>query len=207
MAAADQVIAVAMAQRGKPYVFGSAGPDTFDCSGLVVYAYKHGAGISLPHFTGTLWGKGSAISKANLAPGDLVFPNPSHVGIYIGSGQMVVAPHTGTVVQVQSVKTVWGARRIIDPGTAVGLNVQNLDTQTVGSAIPGVDQIKAIYGVFQKFNDMAAYVSDPHAWVRFGMYAAGVALILFGMWKFDTGKAVVQSGVNAVKKVGSSASA
>lgn len=206
MAAADQVIAVAMAQRGKPYVFGKVGPDTFDCSGLVVYAYKHGAGINLPHFTGSLWAKGSSVTKASLAPGDLVFPNPSHVGIYIGQGQMVVAPHTGSVVQVQSVRTVWGARRIITPGTAVGLNVQNLGVQNV-SAIPGVDEIKAIYGVFQKVNDMASYVSNPKAWMRFAMYFAGALLILYGMWKFDTGKAVIQGGVNAVKKVGSGASA
>src|SRR6478736_7869434 len=98
MATADAVIAVAMAQRGKPYVWAAAGPNAFDCSGLCVYAFKLGAGLNLPHFTGTLWAKYPHVSKSQIAPGDLIFPTPSHVGIAIGNGQMVVAPHTGAVV-------------------------------------------------------------------------------------------------------------
>lgn len=204
MPAADQVIAVAMAQRGKRYVFGTEGPDTFDCSGLVKYAYKNGAGISLPHFTGSLWAKGSAVSKAQIAPGDLVFPNPSHVGLAISNTQMVVAPHTGSVVQVQSIRTVWGARRILTPGTAVE-NVAFPNTAPVVD-LPGTGEIKAIYGVFTQVDDVVSYVSNPKFWARAGMYLGGGFLILYGMWKFDTGKAVLQSAVNVSKKVASSAS-
>jgi peptidoglycan DL-endopeptidase CwlO len=94
----------ALTRRGDPYVWGAAGPSEFDCSGLVVWAYAQ-EGISLPHYTGSLWNEGMHVSRADLEPGDLVFffQDISHVGIYIGDGLMVDAPSTGQVVQVQSV--------------------------------------------------------------------------------------------------------
>jgi len=94
----------ALTQRGKPYLWGAAGPDAYDCSGLVVWAFAQ-EGISLPHYTGSLWDSGMHISRADLEPGDLVFffPDISHVGIYIGNGLMVDAPSSGQVVQVQAV--------------------------------------------------------------------------------------------------------
>jgi cell wall-associated NlpC family hydrolase len=94
----------ALTQRGKPYVWGAAGPDSYDCSGLVLWAFAQ-EGISLPHYTGDQWNSGMHVSRANLEPGDLVFffADISHVGIYIGNGLMVDAPSTGQVVQVQPV--------------------------------------------------------------------------------------------------------
>jgi peptidoglycan DL-endopeptidase CwlO len=92
----------ALTQRGKPYVWGAAGPDSYDCSGLVEWAFAQ-EGISLPHYTGSLWNSGMHVSRADLEPGDLVFffADISHVGIWIGNGLMVDAPSTGQVVQVQ----------------------------------------------------------------------------------------------------------
>jgi cell wall-associated NlpC family hydrolase len=94
----------ALTQRGKPYIWGAAGPDSYDCSGLVEWAFEQ-EGISLPHYTGSLWNSGMHISRANLEPGDLVFffADISHVGIYIGNGLMVDAPSSGQVVQVQPI--------------------------------------------------------------------------------------------------------
>jgi cell wall-associated NlpC family hydrolase len=94
----------ALTQRGKPYVWGAAGPDSYDCSGLVEWAFAQ-EGISLPHYTGSLWNSGMHVSRDNLEPGDLVFffADISHVGIYIGNGLMVDAPSTGQLVQVQAV--------------------------------------------------------------------------------------------------------
>jgi len=94
----------ALTKRGDPYVWGAAGPDAFDCSGLVLWAFAQ-EGISLPHYTGSLWNSGMHVSKDDLEPGDLVFffADISHVGIYIGNGLMVDAPSTGQVVQVQAV--------------------------------------------------------------------------------------------------------
>jgi cell wall-associated NlpC family hydrolase len=104
----------ALTQRGKPYVWGAAGPDSYDCSGLVLWAFAQ-EGISLPHYTGSLWNSGMHVSRADLQPGDLVFffPDISHVGIYIGNGLMVDAPSTGQVVQVQPIFDAYvGAVRI-----------------------------------------------------------------------------------------------
>lgn len=94
----------AMTKIGDWYVWGAAGPSTFDCSGLVVWAYAQ-EGISLPHYTGSLWNSGLHVSRADLQPGDLVFffADISHVGIYLGNGLMVDAPSTGQRVQVQPV--------------------------------------------------------------------------------------------------------
>ena len=94
----------ALTQRGKPYVWGAAGPDSYDCSGLVMWAFAQ-EGISLPHYTGSQWNSGMHVSRDDLEPGDLVFffPDISHVGIYLGNGLMVDAPSTGQDVQVQPV--------------------------------------------------------------------------------------------------------
>ncbi len=103
-----QALAAALSRRGDPYVWGAAGPDEFDCSGLVVWAFAQ-EGISLPHFTGDLWNSGVHISRADLEPGDLVFffADISHVGIYLGDGLMVDAPDFGEVVRVEPV--FWSA--------------------------------------------------------------------------------------------------
>ena len=103
-----QALRYALTRVGDPYVWGAAGPSSFDCSGLVVWAYAQ-IGISLPHFTGDLWNSGEHISRADLEPGDLVFffPDIGHVGIYVGNGMMVDAPTFGQDVQVQGV--FWSA--------------------------------------------------------------------------------------------------
>jgi cell wall-associated NlpC family hydrolase len=96
------VIAAAKAQLGKPYVYGSAGPGTFDCSGLTMWAYR-AAGVSLAHYTGSQFQSGRHISRGELQPGDLVFfySDVHHVGIYLGGGQMIDAPHSGAVVRIE----------------------------------------------------------------------------------------------------------
>ena len=113
------VVGVAMAQLGKPYVYATSGPSTFDCSGLVVYAYA-ALGVSLPHSSYALWNVGVYVARDQLQPGDLVFfDGLGHVGLYIGGGQFVHAPHTGDVVKISSLGDSWyaatyvGARRIL----------------------------------------------------------------------------------------------
>jgi cell wall-associated NlpC family hydrolase len=101
--------AVALAERflGVPYVWGGASPTTgFDCSGLVQYVYAQ-LGVTLTHYTGAQFHEGVPVPASQLLPGDLVFFEPSaagpqHVGIYIGNGQFVDAPHTGDVVKISS---------------------------------------------------------------------------------------------------------
>jgi cell wall-associated NlpC family hydrolase len=106
----QQAVSYAESQIGKPYVWGGAGPDTYDCSGLVMWAYAH-AGVNLDHWTGFQWQEGARMAISSLRPGDLVFfatntsdPNTiHHVGMYIGNGEMVEAPHTGAFVRISSI--------------------------------------------------------------------------------------------------------
>jgi cell wall-associated NlpC family hydrolase len=103
-AAAQTAVDTALAQLGDPYVWAASGPDSFDCSGLVQYAYA-AAGVSLPHSSKGQASMGVAVSRGDLQPGDLVaFYSPvSHIGIYIGNGMMVHAPTSGDVVKVASI--------------------------------------------------------------------------------------------------------
>jgi len=111
-----QALRFALTRRGDPYVWGGAGPNDFDCSGLVMWAYGK-VGISLPHFTGSQWNSGEHISRSQLEPGDLVFffPDISHVGLYVGDGLMLDAPTFGQPVQIQPIfwSAYVGAVRII----------------------------------------------------------------------------------------------
>jgi peptidoglycan DL-endopeptidase CwlO len=99
-----QALKWALTRIGDPYVWGAAGPDSFDCSGLVMWAYAQ-VGISLEHFTGDQWNEGEHVSISQLEPGDLVFfyADLGHVGMYIGNGLMVDAPTFGQDVQIQPV--------------------------------------------------------------------------------------------------------
>jgi peptidoglycan DL-endopeptidase CwlO len=102
-----QALRYALTRRGDPYVWGAAGPNSFDCSGLVLWAYAQ-VGISLAHYTGDQWNEGEHISRSQLQPGDLVFfyQDIGHVGLYIGDGLMVDAPDFGETVMVQPID--WG---------------------------------------------------------------------------------------------------
>ena len=112
------VVGIAMQYLGVPYVWGGASPSGFDCSGLIMYVYAQ-VGVSLPHHAASQYGMGTAVSRDQLRPGDLVFFNGlGHAGIYIGGGQFIHAPHTGDVVKISSLSDSWyastwvGARRI-----------------------------------------------------------------------------------------------
>lgn len=107
------VISILRSKLGKPYVYGSKGPDTFDCSGLTAYAYRNALGIEIGGSTYDQINSGIEVSQSELKPGDLVFPHAGHVGIYIGNGQMIHAPQTGDVVKISSVYKFWRARRIV----------------------------------------------------------------------------------------------
>lgn len=117
----SNIVSYAYNFLGRPYVYGAAGPNSFDCSGLTMYVYAR-FGYSLPHYTGSQFSMGSAVSKGNLSAGDLVFFNTygsiSHVGIYVGGGDFIHAPSSGKNITVSSLndsyysKRFAGARRI-----------------------------------------------------------------------------------------------
>ena len=118
--ASEYVIRRAMSQMGVPYSWGggnAAGPSNgidsgagtvgFDCSGLILYAFA-GVGIKLPHYSGSQYNMGRKIPSAQMRRGDVIFYGPGgsqHVTLYLGQGQMLEAPYTGSVVKVSPVRT------------------------------------------------------------------------------------------------------
>ncbi|WP_329135625.1 NlpC/P60 family protein [Streptomyces sp. NBC_01476] len=100
-ARAAQAVAFAYRSLGLPYVWGATGPNSFDCSGLTQASWRS-AGVSLPRTTYAQVNAGARVSLSQLRPGDLVFfySGLSHVGIYIGNGRMIHAPHPGAPVRI-----------------------------------------------------------------------------------------------------------
>lgn len=104
-AAAQKAVEFALAQVGKPYVYGATGPGSYDCSGLMQTAYRN-AGVSIPRTSEAQYQGLPSAPLGNLLPGDLIFTEwgedfpglPGHVGMYVGDGTVVQAPHTGTNV-------------------------------------------------------------------------------------------------------------
>jgi cell wall-associated NlpC family hydrolase len=121
---ASSIINTAYSKMGKPYVWGAEGPNSFDCSGFTSYAFRHGAGISLPRTSIAQAGVGVSVSKGQLQPGDLVFFDSdrdgdiSHVGIYVGGGQFIHASSSKGVT-VSSLNSAFyssvykGAKRVL----------------------------------------------------------------------------------------------
>jgi len=120
------VLTYALSKLGSPYVWGAAGPSSFDCSGLTMMAWSE-AGVSLDHYTVDQMHEGLAVSPAAVAPGDLVLTPgsdspgpglPGHVGIYLGDGlvESAVDPQVGTVVQSWTAFVSGGLDAVVDPG-------------------------------------------------------------------------------------------
>jgi cell wall-associated NlpC family hydrolase len=113
--AAGVAVRYAFSKLGDKYVYGTAGPSTFDCSGLTMAAWK-AAGKSLPHNAASQYHTVAHISKSALAPGDLVFYNGlGHVAIYVGGGMVIHAPNSRTVVKevtIAQAGSVYGYGRV-----------------------------------------------------------------------------------------------
>ena len=101
-------VATAEAQLGKPYLWAGAGPDSFDCSGLTMFAWA-AAGVALPHNAAAQQEMLPAVppDQAHLAPGDLLFYDTpvDHVALYVGNGMMVEAAHSGVPVRLVAMRT------------------------------------------------------------------------------------------------------
>ncbi|MEV5848938.1 NlpC/P60 family protein [Streptomyces sp. NPDC051985] len=115
-ARAAAAVSYAYAKLGSPYVWGATGPDAFDCSGLAQAAYRS-AGVSIPRTTYAQINAGRRVSRSELQPGDLVFfySGISHVGIYIGNGQMIHAPNPSAPVRIAPIDEMpfAGATRVV----------------------------------------------------------------------------------------------
>jgi cell wall-associated NlpC family hydrolase len=114
------LLRVAETRIGAPYRYGSAGPDAFDCSGLVAYAHRQ-VGIAVPRTAAEQFAKATPVERRQLRPGDLVFFRLSgrevgHVGIYVGDDRFVHAPQSGGRVHVASLEDAWYRQRFVGAG-------------------------------------------------------------------------------------------
>ncbi|WP_345425273.1 C40 family peptidase [Actinomycetospora chlora] len=112
---AMDALRTALTQQGKPYVWGATGPSTYDCSGLVQWAYRQ-VGVGLPRVSRQQALIGVPVEPKDARPGDLLFFNSpvTHVGIYVGGGKFLEAPQSGDVVKVSDVRSnLSGVRRIV----------------------------------------------------------------------------------------------
>ena len=110
----NSIVDFAFQFLGRPYVWGAVGPDTFDCSGLTSYVYRHAAGIEITRTTYTQINVGTPVSYSEMQPGDLVFTyDNEHVGIYVGNGMYINATFPGSTVRVTPVTNFYAARRIL----------------------------------------------------------------------------------------------
>ncbi|MCC2278005.1 MULTISPECIES: C40 family peptidase [Streptomyces] len=111
----DRALRIAESKAGAPYQWGATGPYRFDCSGLTLYSFKH-AGKQLPRTAEDQYNRTEHIPASVREPGDLVFFHRGgyvyHVGIYVGGGRILHAPHTGSVVRLEHIwtKSVWYGR-------------------------------------------------------------------------------------------------
>lgn len=120
----QSIIDLAKKQLGKPYGWGAEGPNSFDCSGLTYYVYKQ-HGITLPRTSKSQATAGKSVSKSNLKPGDLVFFNTngagiSHVGIYIGGGNMIHSTKPGDVVKNTSINSSYYSGKFVTAIRIIG---------------------------------------------------------------------------------------
>jgi cell wall-associated NlpC family hydrolase len=114
------ITAAALSQLGKPYRFGGLGPDAFDCSGLVRFAFA-AAGIAVPRTTGEQFRAADPVNAADLRVGDLLFfriggSGVSHVGIYLGERRFIHAPQTGRPVETRSLDDDYYRARLLRMG-------------------------------------------------------------------------------------------
>lgn len=194
MTASDQAIAFARQQIGKPYVFGATGPNSYDCSGLIFSAYKY-AGVNIGRTTYQQIFNGREVARADLLPGDLLFPDSGHVQLFVGQNRVIEAPHTGAFVRETNVFGFWRARRVAEPGlpdpNGTGVPVSNVGL--------GDDLLSKI-PVLGQLNKIAEHVSNPAFIKRIGIGAAGIGVVLAAI-VFINRDTVTGAATTAVKAV------
>lgn len=191
MSVADSAVAFVRAQIGKPYVFGSTGPDSFDCSGLCYAAYK-AAGHPISRVTYTQINDGWEVHEQDLRPGDLVFPSIEHVGMYVGGGHMIAAPHTGDIVHeynsISAFGGFWRARRIVDDAGSGVTNTGSGGNVLTGIQVQPVSILDDIGSAFGSIGNFVTELLDPHMWERIFLVIVGICLMGVGAFILAAGE-------------------
>lgn len=185
----------ALAQVGKPYVWGATGPDSFDCSGLVYYSYKPDfPDIGRTTFSQVMNGTGVHTKQR----GDLVLPYADHITIYIGNGKLLEAPQPGENVHIidDYIPNPMAIRRLGpnngsagDTGTKGYTDASSHWYDPLGEEdllkqdVSGMKQLwKEVAGTEQFISNVAGVLMNPHFWIRFLKFFTGV--IMFGIGSF-----------------------
>lgn len=193
----EPAVQFALAQVGKPYNrIGDAGPNAFDCSGLTMRAFQK-VGINMPHLTYSQIKFGVGVSKSELQRGDLVFPDPGHVQIYLGGGKIVEAPHPGSVVRVTNMWGFFAARRLGTISNSNGSSGNPISTTPVGLPNP-LDLAKPIGDVLDSAQKSAKWLSDSHNWLRVLYVVVGTAMVALMMQKLINVDTALDGVMNAV---------
>lgn len=192
MANADSIVAWAKAQIGKRYEWGATGPDSFDCSGLVMEAYKNGGGITIPRVAAAQQAAGTPVDAPS--PADLVFAgNPAyHVAMYAGGGEVIAADSTRYPVRSRTFDpSEWtgGFRHMADVSGSG--NVGNAVSTLLGSA-------GALFGILEGVNALAKPLTSAKFWDRIGKGALAVVIIIIGI-AFLNRKRIESAAGTAVK--------
>lgn len=212
----NAALAFARAQLGKPYRYGSEGPNTWDCSGLTQAAWAAG-GVKLNRTSAEQLLNGRQVSRSELKPGDLVWPHPGHVQLYVGNGQIIEAPRTGEVVKQRDMWGFWTARRVAETSSSDSSSGGIIDTiggavsHTIGAGvdgaeaalgmIPGVDTAKDIVNGVQDMGHFLFLLTQPSTWVRVVKFGLGGALIIVGIGMQKPAQEVVGGITNAALTV------
>lgn len=202
MASAADVIASARSKLGARYVFGDEGPNTFDCSGLMQWAFgQHG--VKIPRIAADQAKAGTTVPKGQQQPGDLIFsiwdgsPVPSHVSLYIGNNQYIHAPEPGDVVKIGTLNEgywshVTNVQRMplsggtVPTGGGGGGGLPGLPTpgDVTGAVAGAADALRSMAGGVTAVGQLAAklgWLALPTSQVRIMSGALGVAFLLIGV--------------------------
>lgn len=177
---------------GDPYVYGSEGPSSFDCSGLVQWAANKAGFKGVPRTSEAQWNWVDKIQQNQLQPGDLVFSqwpgdgaSPGHVQVYIGNGQVIGADNSHTGVEQtplsQSQGHIVGYGRI--PGTPANVNGGSNGLSALGGGLLSLAVPQPILDMFtglQKLTEGLAWFVNPENWARILSGGLGVVLLIFG---------------------------
>lgn len=159
---ADTLIRYAKTFLGVPYCWGGETPACFDCSGFCQYVYKHALGIDISRTTIEILNEGREVSREELQPGDLIFPDSGHVALYIGDNKIIHAPKSGDVVKIVEIYEFWRARRILED-----------DKPTK----PSIDTFKAVFDAefySRKYKDLKNAFGNDNKELSKHFYSFGI---------------------------------
>lgn len=180
---ADNAVRYALNAIGAPYKWGATGPDAFDCSGLVYAAFRSAGVMGITRTTFTQINQGIPIGKGQQQIGDLIFPDPGHVQIYVGNGKIVEAPSAGKTVRVVPIWGIMAIRRIVPPANNSYGTIDNSASLVKQIADANkIPVISPILGFISGFDTLASKLSDKTFTIRIGEIILGVLLLIFAIF-------------------------